>query len=77
MPWYSFQVGGTDPLDPNQYGPPLGVPPACPSPKNFLCAIQTNDNGGHPIITAAICAEIIMALQNRTESTNVKLRPTK
>ena len=76
MPWYIYNPGATDPLNPSNYGPPLLPPPTCPGPKNFLCAIQANDNFGRPIITPQFCCELMYALQNRTESTNIKLRPT-
>jgi hypothetical protein len=78
MPWYVFNPGATDPLDPNNYGPPLITPPSCPGPKNFLCAIQANDDGsGHPIIPSSLCCELMYDLLNRSDSTNVKLRPTR
>lgn len=77
MPWYVYDAAATDVSDPNNYGDPLIPPPSCPSPKNFLCAIQANDNAGSPIITNALFIEMANALNNRAESTNVKLRPTR
>ncbi|MGJ1322848.1 hypothetical protein ACR780_09175 [Sphingobacterium faecium] len=76
MPWYSYIPGRTNVCDPNNYTPVGSNPPNCPTSKLFLCAIQANDNSGHPIITCALICEIANALENRTESTNVKLRPT-
>lgn len=77
MPWYVFQTNGTNPSDPNQYGPPQITAPTCPGDNLFLCAIQANDNMGHPHIDCTLIIEIAIAIQNRTDSINVKLRPTK
>lgn len=77
MPWYVYDAGATDVTDPNNYGPPLSTPPSCPSPKIYLCAIQAADNSGSPVILIVLQAEIANALNNKAESTNVKLRPTR
>jgi len=78
MPWYIYDAAATDVSDPNNYGSPTTLPPVCPSPKNFLCAVQTNDISGSPDLTSfALMAEIANAINNRLESTNVKLRPTR
>ena len=76
MPWYVYDPAATNVANPNNYGPPLVPPPVCPSPKNFLCAIQANDNLGAPLLTPALFIEMANALNSRTESINVKLRPT-
>jgi hypothetical protein len=79
MPWYLYTPGLVPNIsDPNQYGPPLAIPPNCPSPKNYLCAIQATDNSGHPWLLGNITLfiEIANALNTRMESVNVKLRPT-
>ena len=79
MPWYQFTPIGIAPYDPNtpnNYTLVGSTPPSCPNPNNFLCAIQANDNFGKPIITCALLAQIDLALANRTETTNVLLRPT-
>lgn len=77
MPWYLYDPGATDVTDPNNYGPPLIIPPNCPTPKRYLCAIQANDNSGSPVILIVLVNEIANALNNGSESTNVKLRPTR
>lgn len=76
MPWYLFCPTGfpANTSDPTLYQLPQSVPPNCPGQKNFLCAIQANDNSGTPIITPALALEIANALNNKIESTNVKLR---
>ncbi|QQD16041.1 hypothetical protein [Sphingobacterium sp. UDSM-2020] len=76
MPWYSFTptLNPSEPANPNEYTL-LGAVPSCPGNNNFLCAIQANDNMGQPIIDAALLAEISLALQNRIDRTNVKLKP--
>lgn len=74
MPWYKFTPGGStpDPGDPNQYTNVGTNPPWCPF--NFtMCAIQAMDNDGQPIIGTALLREIVRALQNGNESTNVLL----
>ncbi|UIR57400.1 hypothetical protein LZQ00_06175 [Sphingobacterium sp. SRCM116780] len=73
MPWYSY-IGGSV-CGPNSYTLVGSNPPFCPTPKKFLCAIQANDSGGQPILTFALLCEIGNALQNRMDSTNVKLKP--
>lgn len=81
MPWYSFTPVDTFPhntVDPNNYTLSGITPPSCPNPNNFLCAIQAPDNSGKPNFAAApgLPAEIANAINNRTETTNVHLRPT-
>lgn len=79
MPWYQFTPIGAapyDPSNPNNYTLVGSTPPSCPSPNNFLCAIQANDNSGKPIITCIILAAIAFALVNRIETTIIILRPT-
>lgn len=78
MPWYVYDAGATDVTDPNNYGPPLAFPPSCSGLKIFLCAIQAIDNLGKPLLTLIqLIIEIANALNNRMDSTNVKLRATK
>ncbi|MNW00603.1 hypothetical protein D3C71_1961210 [compost metagenome] len=62
--------------NPNNYTNVGNTPPNCPLPNNFLCAIQASDNAGAPTLTAALILEIANAVNSRTESTNVLLRPT-
>jgi hypothetical protein len=78
MPWYVYNPGATNVSDPNNYGPPLTTAPACPGANEYLCAIQANDNLGHPILAGQIALFIEMAnsLNSRTDGINVKLRPT-
>lgn len=76
MPWYSFTptLSPSNPHDPNEYTL-LGSAPSCPGVNNFICAIQANDNMGKPDITVELCIELLIALQNRIDRTNVKLKP--
>lgn len=79
MPWYLFCPIDPYPhniCDPNNYINVGTVPPNCPNPNIYLCAIQAKDNAGKPIITPKLCNEIVMALNNRIESAHVLLRPT-
>jgi hypothetical protein len=77
MPWYLYIAGRTDVSDPNNYTPAGTLPPNCPANKLFLCAIQANDNSGQPVLNNInLFIEIANAVNNRTETTNVKLRPT-
>ncbi|WP_400261336.1 hypothetical protein ACFX5U_15590 [Sphingobacterium sp. SG20118] len=73
MPWYKYNGG--DVCNPNSYTTTTTPPTDCLHPNNFLCAIQSIDNLGAPIITPALCLEIANAVNNRTESTNVLLKP--
>lgn len=74
MPWY--QYNGINPSNPNAFTLIGNTPPNCAGPKTYLCAIQAQDNSGQPIITLELTLEIANAVNNRTESTNVRLRPT-
>ena len=77
MPWFIYTpltIPG-NPTDPNHYTLTGMTPPSCPDPNNFLCAIQTINNFGQPILTAALICEINAAIENRTESVNVLLKP--
>ncbi|WP_400261339.1 hypothetical protein ACFX5U_15605 [Sphingobacterium sp. SG20118] len=76
MPWYPYNPAATDVSAPNNYGTSTPTPPSCGTPKDFLCAIQANDNMGSPTITAALILQIANAVNNRTESATVKLRAT-
>ncbi|UZJ63249.1 hypothetical protein OKW96_12045 [Sphingobacterium sp. KU25419] len=77
MPWYQFTPPGLpkDPSDPNQYTLVGNTPAACPGINLRLCSIQANDNMGHPIITVALISEIALALENKTTTVNVFLKP--
>lgn len=78
MPWYLFTPTSTprQTSNPNEYTLVTGNPPLCPGANNFLCAIQAIDNLGQPIIPYLLLAEISDALENRIDTTNVKLKPT-
>ncbi|WP_400261322.1 hypothetical protein ACFX5U_15515 [Sphingobacterium sp. SG20118] len=73
MPWYIYNGG--DICDSNNYSLYGNNPPPCPNPNNFLCAIQANDNMGKPIIISLLVCEIVNAVNSRTETTNVLLKP--
>lgn len=78
MPWYSYSPADSFPYDPAFLPSYTNVglnPPSCPSPNDHLCSIQANDLGGAPIITTALALEMARALNNRVDTTNVKLRP--
>lgn len=77
MPWYLYTpiIPPGNICNPNNYTLVGVVPPACPSPKVHLCAIQAMDNMGSPIISLTLACEIGTALQNSVESTNVLLKP--
>lgn len=77
MPWYEFTPNGLpkDPCDPNQYTLLGNGPSACPGSNVVLCSIQAMDNMGQPILTFALICEIVRALENKTTSVNVFLKP--
>lgn len=77
MPWYAFTPAGNprNPCDPNNYTLIGIIPPSCPNPNNWLCAVQAFDNMGQPIFTLALQCEIAIALQNRTDTVNVLMKP--
>lgn len=75
MPWYIYTLINGDICDVNNYTLYGPTAPLCGTPKLHLCAIQANDNMGRPILTSVIVCEIASALQNKTESTNVRLKP--
>lgn len=77
MPWYEYIPVDSFPHDPGHlpsYTNVGGSPPTCPSPNDYLCAVQASDNGGKPILTSALYQEMARALNNRVDTTNVKLR---
>lgn len=73
MPWYAFTPipPSCDPCDPNNYTLLGSIPPLCPPPNVFLCAIQAPDNMGKPRMIP--CGEIAYALLNRIDTANVLL----
>lgn len=77
MAWYAFTPEGLpkDPCDPNQYTLIGNAPILCPGSNVFICCIQAMDNMGQPIITIALITEIARALENKTTTVNVFLKP--
>ncbi|WP_286860081.1 MULTISPECIES: hypothetical protein [Sphingobacterium] len=72
MAWFSFT--GSNPTNPAHYTNVGSTPPAC-SGDNSICAIQTNPTGsGQPQLTDALKNEMIIALNDRTSSSNVQLK---
>ena len=72
MNWYSFT--GSNPTNPAHYTNVGSTPPACLG-NDSICAIQANPTGsGQPQLTDALKNEMIVALNNRTPSTNVLLK---
>jgi len=76
MPWYEFTptLSPSQPANPNEYTL-IPNPLPCPGSNEVLCVIQANDNMGKPILNLALVSEIALALQNRIDTTNVKLKP--
>ncbi|MCS3552351.1 MULTISPECIES: hypothetical protein [unclassified Sphingobacterium] len=71
MAW--FELTGTDPTSPSHFTL-RAVAPNCPG-NDQICSIQAmNDGSNNPVITNALQNEMILALQNATPSTNVKLK---
>lgn len=76
MPWYIFTpvLPSNDPEEPNNWTL-IGSPSTpCPKLDSFLCAIKADDNMGKPVITEALSAEIVTAINNKAETTNVLVR---
>lgn len=71
MNWFKFT--GTDPSQPSHYSLVASIP-VCPFPTQKICAIQAmNDGNDQPIITCELKNEMILALQNETNTTHVLL----
>ncbi|WP_144243337.1 hypothetical protein [Sphingobacterium sp. ML3W] len=71
MNW--FKLTGTDPSNPSHYTL-VSSAPICIAPPQRLCAIYAlNDGSGQPVITDALKNEMINALQNQVNTTNVLL----
>lgn len=70
MAWFSLT--GSNPTLPNDYTFSPTVP-SCGG-QDQICAVQAVDNSGIPELTEALKDEMILALHNGIESTNVKLR---
>ena len=70
--WFS-RTGSGNPSDPNSYVK-QALQPSCLG-NNSICAIfATVDTGNLPSLTAALKDEMLLALDSRTSTTNVKLR---
>ncbi|AIM37554.1 hypothetical protein KO02_13300 [Sphingobacterium sp. ML3W] len=71
MAW--FELTGSNPTQSSDYT--LNNTPSCGG-QDQICAVQaTPDTSGQkPILSAALKDEMILALHNRTASTNVQLR---
>jgi hypothetical protein len=69
-----FQLNNQSlPADPQSYSVPTGTP-TC-SGNNKICTINATDDGsGHPELEPAILSEMVTALNNRTNTSNVKLK---
>lgn len=79
MPWYLFTgpnpaIGTPDPFAPEHYTYVGDEPPPIRNNSCVMCAIQTRDSCGLPIITTALHSEIIEAIMNKASSKNVLLR---
>ncbi|WP_286862708.1 MULTISPECIES: hypothetical protein [Sphingobacterium] len=71
MAWFSFT--GSDPADPADYTLSSSQP-SCTGTPQQLCAIQATNNGGHPDLDTNILSEMVQALNNQANTTNVKLK---
>ncbi len=77
MYWYLFKPDGNDISDQSQYTRIEGTPSAIKGHKNHLHAIRTHDDNGKPVLTdIELMSEIVNALRNKKDSTNVLLRAT-
>ncbi|PUV24574.1 hypothetical protein [Sphingobacterium athyrii] len=71
MAWFSLT--GPNASHPDSYTL-QGSQPTCPGTER-ICAIQANADGNNkPIITTALYAEMVDALDTQTPSANVKLK---
>lgn len=71
MAW--FELTGPSPISPSNYTL-RNSPPPCGG-QDQICAVQANNDGsGHPELTETLKDEMITALHDGVESTNVKLR---
>ncbi|ERJ57342.1 hypothetical protein [Sphingobacterium paucimobilis] len=70
MAW--FELTGSSPIAPSNYTF-RNSPPTCGG-QDQICAVQANNVGGQPDLTPALKDEMITALHDGVESTNVKLR---
>ena len=72
MAWFSLNPGG-NPTVPNDYTI-QGSQPSCAG-TDHICAVQaTPDSNNKPQLTDALKYEMIIALDNRSASTNVSLK---
>ena len=71
MNW--FKLTGTDPSNPSHYTL-VSIAPICIPPLQKICAIYAlNDGNNQPVITCELKNEMINALQNQVNTTNVLL----
>ncbi|MEN5088597.1 hypothetical protein ABE426_19190 [Sphingobacterium faecium] len=72
MNWFSFT--GTNPLSPAHYTL-VATQPTCPGLPQRMCALQAqNDGSNNPDMTDELKEEIANCLENKVNSTNVKLK---
>ncbi|WP_343570417.1 hypothetical protein [Sphingobacterium sp.] len=73
MAWFQLNAGG-NPTNPSHYN--SVATPSC-SGSTKICAVNATDNGsGQPDLTDSLKNEMIVALQNNSTSSNVRLRST-
>lgn len=71
-----FQLNNQSlPAQPSSYSPaPTSPPPSCSGDQN-ICTINATDNGsGQPILDVAILSEMVTALNNHSNTSNVSLK---
>ncbi|WP_104381363.1 hypothetical protein [Sphingobacterium sp. HMA12] len=67
-------IDASHPAEPASYSPVGSTPPSCLG-NNQICTIEAANSGGKPVINQALLSEMVTALNTRTSSTNVKLKP--
>lgn len=73
MAWFTLDPNSTDPTKPENYTLATGTP-SCGG-QNRICAVQAeNDGSNKPELTEELKDEMIIALHNRSDRTDVKLR---
>ncbi|SKB96132.1 hypothetical protein SAMN05660841_03318 [Sphingobacterium nematocida] len=71
-----FHYTGSDPANPSDYTVfGSSAPSDCPGTPQMLCAIRADeDTNAEPVLDTAIALEMVQALQNQTNTSNVLLK---
>lgn len=74
MAWFSL-TPDESPTNPSNYTNVGNTRPTTCEGQDQICAIQANDNGsGQPVLTDALKNDMISALHNRANNSNVSLK---